>query len=90
MWATRHKRFPSDTPRTKEYFLLRTMFDEAFSNPMAAATVASGLSIACSTPEAVAWDPSWKDLHEISGRAINVHSANGGFALRDDATNPIS
>lgn len=39
-----------------------------------------GLSIACSTPEAVNWDPSWANSHEISGRAMkNVHDAAEGF-----------
>ena len=39
-----------------------------------------GLSIACSTPEAVSWDPSWANSHEISGRAMkNVHDAAEGF-----------
>ena len=39
-----------------------------------------GLSIACSTPEAVSWDPSWADTHEISGRAMkNVHDSAEGF-----------
>lgn len=40
-----------------------------------------GLSIACSTPEAIAWDPSWAGSHEISGRAMrNVHDSAEGFA----------
>ena len=39
-----------------------------------------GLSIACSTPEAINWDPSWASTHEISGRAMaNVHDAAAGF-----------
>ena len=41
---------------------------------------AQGLSIACSTPEAVCWDPSWANTHEISGRAMkNVHDSAEGF-----------
>ena len=40
-----------------------------------------GLSIACSTPEALAWDPDWADTHEISGRAMRaVHEAGEGFS----------
>lgn len=84
VWATRFDRFPVDTPRSKEYFILRTFFHNTFTNPFSIGTVATGLSIACSTPEAVSWDPAWKDLHEISGRAINVHSASESFNLRDD------
>ncbi len=35
-----------------------------------------GLSIACSTPHAIAWDESWANSHEISGRAMaGVHNA---------------
>lgn len=75
MWAARAERFPEDTPRTKEYYLLRTLFDEEFPNKHADATVAKGLSVACSTPEAVCWVPEWKNMHEISGRAIDVHAA---------------
>lgn len=42
-----------------------------------------GLSIACSTPEALAWDPSWENSHEISGRAItHVHAAGHGFTYQ--------
>ena len=41
---------------------------------------AQGLSIACSTPEAVCWDPSWANTHEISGRVMkNVHDSAEGF-----------
>lgn len=39
-----------------------------------------GLSIACSTPEALAWDPEWADTHEISGRAMRaVHEQGANF-----------
>lgn len=41
-----------------------------------------GLSIACSTPEALAWDPDWADTHEISGRAMRaVHTAGNDFTF---------
>jgi len=46
-----------------------------------------GLSIACSTPEAIAWDESWADTHEISGRAMQaVHESGSDFNLADKAT----
>jgi len=35
--------------------------------------VPKGLSIACSTPEAIEWNPEWRNTHEISGRAIADH-----------------
>lgn len=80
MWEKRAERFPEATPRTKEYYLLRSLFEEQFPHPDALKTVPKGLSIACSTPEAVAWDPDWANTHEISGRAIkSVHSAGHAF-----------
>ncbi|RMZ53291.1 hypothetical protein APUTEX25_004779 [Auxenochlorella protothecoides] len=82
-WAARHKRFPEHTPRSREYYLLRTIFDRHFTHPSAFDTVPKGLSIACSTPEALAWDPSWENSHEISGRAItHVHAAGHGFTYQ--------
>lgn len=39
-----------------------------------------GMSIACSTEEALKWDPEWANTHEISGRAMkDVHSAGNQF-----------
>ena len=82
MWAGREETFPEFTPRTKEYYLLRSMFAEQFPHPAAFLTVPKGLSIACSTPEALAWDPEWADTHEISGRAIKaVHEAGADFEI---------
>lgn len=40
-----------------------------------------GPSIACSTPEACAWDPEWANAHEISGRAIQSHESSQGFTI---------
>lgn len=65
--------YPEETPRNKEYYLLRKFFSEHFPSTEALRTVPRGLSIACSTPEALSWDPAWKNIHEISGRALNVH-----------------
>lgn len=139
MWEARAVRFPEHTPNTREYFLLRSIFEEHFPSPSALATVPKvptlsiyteackassmfpataaqmkdpptigmhtlahsgpplpwancthilnvasvlyqGLSIACSTPEALAWDPEWADTHEISGRAMRaVHAAGSTF-----------
>jgi len=82
MWAGRFERFPEHTPRNKEYFLLRSIFEKHFPDRPAYMTVPQGLSIACSTPEAVEWDPEWKNAHEISGRAISgVHEMSGDFVL---------
>jgi len=82
MWEARELRFPNDPPRTREYYLLRTIFEGHFRHPSALATVPRGLSIACSTPEALKWDPEWENCHEISGRAIkSVHEAAGDFKV---------
>ena len=41
-----------------------------------------GLSIACSTPEAIKWDKDFEGAHEISGRAMrNVHLAGNEFTF---------
>ena len=48
-----------------------------------------GLSIACSTPEAIAWDESWADTHDISGRAMKaVHESGGDYELADRKATP--
>jgi len=73
MWALRRQRFPLDPPSTREYYLLRSVFENHFPSRAALLTVPRGKTVACSTPEAVSWVPEWKNLHEISGRAIGVH-----------------
>jgi len=79
MWEKREERFPEFTPRNKEYYLLRSIFEKHYPGRPALHTVPQGLSIACSTPEAVAWDPTWENAHEISGRAINIHESSDDF-----------
>lgn len=79
MWAKRAERFPEHTPRNKEYYLLRSIFEKHYPGRPAMLTVPQGLSIACSTPEAVSWDPEWENAHEISGRAIGVHEMSTDF-----------
>jgi asparagine synthase (glutamine-hydrolysing) len=76
----RADRFPVAPPTTKEYYLLRSLFEAHYPSRCALDTVPKGLSIACSTPEAVGWDPDWAGTHEISGRAMKgVHDAADGF-----------
>ena len=50
------------------------------------ATCPFGKSIACSTPEAVSWDPEWeKSVGDISGLAVkNVHVAADAFNVAAD------
>ena len=69
-----HARFPVGTPATKEAYLYRAMFDEHFPSASAAATVPHQDSIACSTERALAWDASFRDRADPSGRAVaGVH-----------------
>jgi len=68
-------RYPENTPLTKEAYLFRSLFEEHFPEPAAAATVPGGPSIACSTPTAIAWDAAFAASADPSGRAIGVHQA---------------
>jgi asparagine synthase (glutamine-hydrolysing) len=68
------ERFPIGTPTTKESYLYRAIFDELFPLRSAAACVPSGPSVACSSPAALEWDPSFKTNADPSGRAVKgVH-----------------
>ena len=53
-------RFPINTPMSKEEYFYRSIFSEHFPSDTAASCVPSVPSIACSTPEAIAWDASLK------------------------------
>ncbi|HSG08106.1 MAG TPA: asparagine synthase B [Longimicrobiales bacterium] len=67
-------RFPYNTPDTKEGYFYRSIFEEHFPLASAVETVPGGKSVACSTPEALAWDASFHAMNEPSGRAIKgVH-----------------
>lgn len=68
-------RFPINTPMTKEGYYYRTLFEKAFPGDQAAKTVPGGKSVACSTPEALAWDNSLNNVIDPSGRAVQqVHN----------------
>lgn len=67
-------RFAVNPPATKEAYLYRTIFEEHFPLAAAARCVPGGASVACSTPEALAWDPSLSAVVDPSGRAVRgVH-----------------
>jgi asparagine synthase (glutamine-hydrolysing) len=67
-------RFPRNPPATKEAYLYRTIFESHFPGDAAAAMVPEGKSIACSSPVALAWEQSFAELADPSGRAIRgVH-----------------
>jgi len=65
-------KFPINTPRTKEEYYYRSIFAEYFPSDSAASTVPSVPSVACSTPEALAWDASFQNLNDPSGRAVST------------------
>ncbi len=68
-------RFPINTPDTKEAYLYRTFFTAHFPHDACARTVPGGKSVACSTPEAIAWDASFAASADPSGRAVRgVHT----------------
>ena len=69
-----HHRFPIQTPTSKEEFYYRTIFEEHFPSDTAALSVPSVPSVACSSPVALEWDESFKNMNDPSGRAVkNVH-----------------
>lgn len=68
------ERFPINPPRNKEEYYYRSIFAEHFPSDSAALSVPSVPSVACSTAEALAWDASFKNMNEPSGRAVkDIH-----------------
>lgn len=67
-------RFPVNPPMSKEEYFYRAIFAEHFPSDAAAACVPSVPSVACSTAEALAWEPSFSKMIDPSGRAVkSVH-----------------
>ena len=67
-------RFPINTPDPKEGYFYRSIFEELFPSESAARCVPGGKSVACSTPEALAWDAAFANQADPSGRAVKgVH-----------------
>ena len=68
--------FTINPPATKEALMYRRLFAKAFPDDCCARTVPGGPSIACSTPTAIAWDASFANAADPSGRAVvGVHHA---------------
>ena len=68
-------RFPVNPPMSKEEYFYRSIFADHFPSDAAAQCVPSVPSVACSTPEALAWDASFRNLNDPSGRAVKtVHN----------------
>ena len=71
------ERFPINPPRNKEEYYYRSIFAEHFPSDSAALSVPSVPSVACSTAEALAWDESFRNMNEPSGRAdADVHECS--------------
>lgn len=73
-FAQREKRFPVNTPSTKEEYFYREIYEKLFPSPTAALCPPHEAGVACSTAKALEWDEAWKSSNEPSGRAISgVH-----------------
>ncbi len=73
--ANAQYKFPLQTPTSKEEFYYRSIFAEHFPSDTAALSVPSVPSVACSSPVALEWDASFKNMNDPSGRAVkNVHT----------------
>lgn len=66
-------RFPIQPPKNKEEYYYRTIFEKHFPSDTASMCVPSVASVACSTAEALAWDESFINSNDPSGRAVGVH-----------------
>lgn len=73
MSAAKYK-FPVNTPDTKEAYFYRMIFEEHFPSEASIKCVPHGKSVACSTVEALAWDESFLNNTDPSGRAAKVHN----------------
>ena len=70
--------FPTKTPKTKEAYMYREIFEKHFgaNNVSAVGTVAWQDSIACSSETALRWDASFRGRADASGRAVaGVHDS---------------
>lgn len=67
----RYSIFPLFTPKTKEAFLYRSIFEEYY--PLGVETVPYGDSVACSSQVAMEWDESFKNVIDPSGRSMSFH-----------------
>lgn len=93
MFANSKNRFPENTPITKEAYMYRSIFEEHFPSISASRTVPGGPSIACSTPRALAWDESFRNRADCSGRSIaGVHNEayDAKFTIPVEETNEDS
>jgi asparagine synthase (glutamine-hydrolysing) len=76
-FALASRRFPVNTPSTKEEYYYRAIFSRHFPTESEAQCVPHEASVACSTAKALEWDAAFRKMNEPSGRAI--------FGVHDDA-----
>jgi len=68
------EKFPIQPPMTKEEYYYRSIYSDLFPSDSAALCVPSVPSIACSTPIALEWDASFKNMADPSGRSVkSIH-----------------
>jgi asparagine synthase (glutamine-hydrolysing) len=65
--------YPHKTPKTKEAYFYRKLFEKRLPHPRAYMVVPWSRSVACSTERALTWEKAWLNLDEPSGRAVDVH-----------------
>ena len=69
------KIYPINTPRNKEEYYYRSIFNNHFPSDASAMSVPSVPSVSCSTPQALEWDEAFKNMNDPSGRSIsNIHN----------------
>ena len=74
-FSNKEKLFPVNTPKSKEEFLFRKIFQKHFPGDDCALCVPSVKSVACSTEEALKWDESFNNLNDPSGRSVKkIHN----------------
>jgi len=70
----RKKLYPINTPKSKEEFYYRMIFNKHYPDECSVKCVPSSKSVACSTEEALKWDKNFSKMNDPSGRSIkNVH-----------------
>lgn len=80
------RRFPVNTPMNKEEYFYRSIFEEHFPSATAAACVPSVPSVACSTAEALAWDESFRNCNDPSGRAVSGIHEKAYASIQEEVT----
>lgn len=76
-FTNRSRRFPFNTPATKEAYVYREIFEAHYPGESARSTVPGGPSVACSTAAAIEWDEQFKKLASSSGGECSGRSIAG-------------